>query len=144
MSISKQMSDGDRAVWDEMQADAVPTADEQSMSNEQRTVERFDALGDNCVEVSAKGEFVYYAEYERLEKTLDALVPSWRGMDTDGRDYEQAAIHLLQREVDDLKAALSSLYQALRVRHHGRMPDEVQTAYDAAGAVLSAQVKINS
>jgi hypothetical protein len=31
---------------------------------------------------------------------------------------------------------LRSLYTALRDRHYGRMPDEVQTAYDKAGELL--------
>jgi len=34
--------------------------------------------------------------------------------------------------------ALRNLRDALRMRHHGRMPEEVQTAYDAANALLAA------
>ena len=36
----------------------------------------------------------------------------------------------------ELHDTLRGLYMALRDRHHGRMPDEVQAAYDKAGALL--------
>ena len=35
-----------------------------------------------------------------------------------------------------MREALAELHGVLRVRHHGRMPDEVQHAYDRAGRVL--------
>ena len=37
----------------------------------------------------------------------------------------------------NLLAALNALYSALRVRHHGRMPDDVLAAYDNAGSTLA-------
>jgi len=36
----------------------------------------------------------------------------------------------------ELHETLHALYMALRNRHHGRMPDEVQDAYDKAGDLL--------
>ena len=36
----------------------------------------------------------------------------------------------------EMLAALRQLHCALRERHHGRMPDDVQQAYDNAGALL--------
>jgi len=36
----------------------------------------------------------------------------------------------------ELREALRDIYIALRNRHHGRMPDDVQTAYDKAGELL--------
>jgi len=36
----------------------------------------------------------------------------------------------------DLHDTLRSLYTVLRDRHHGRMPEEVQAAYDKAGDLL--------
>ena len=36
----------------------------------------------------------------------------------------------------ELHDTLRGLYMALRNRHHGRMPDEVQAAYDKAGELL--------
>lgn len=36
----------------------------------------------------------------------------------------------------ELHDTLRGLYMALRDRHHGRMPDDVQAAYDKAGEVL--------
>ena len=36
----------------------------------------------------------------------------------------------------ELHDTLRGLYMALRDRHHGRMPDDVQAAYDKAGKLL--------
>ena len=36
----------------------------------------------------------------------------------------------------EVLTALRQLHGALRERHHGRMPDDVQQAYDNAGALL--------
>lgn len=36
----------------------------------------------------------------------------------------------------DLLATLRSLHGVLKERHHGRMPDDVQQAYDTAGELL--------
>ena len=49
----------------------------------------------------------------------------------------------LAAEVEKLREALSGLYQALRERHHGRMPDDVRIAYERAAAALSAEEGTN-
>ena len=49
----------------------------------------------------------------------------------------------LAAEVVRLREALSGLYQALRKRHHGRMPDDVRIAYERAAAALSAEEGTN-
>ena len=43
----------------------------------------------------------------------------------------------LEAENARLREALTGLYQALRERHHGRMPDDVRVAYEQAAAALS-------
>lgn len=48
---------------------------------------------------------------------------------------ELAAKH---EELSKALAALDMLYSSLRVRRHGRMPDDVQAAYDNAGSTLDA------
>ena len=59
----------------------------------------------------------------------------------DRRDSEVAALkaQLAAKDegIDQILAALNALYSALRVRHHGRMPDDVQAAYDNAGSTLA-------
>jgi len=52
--------------------------------------------------------------------------------------YDDAATVLRAQdaEIEQLRAALADLHKVLRERHYGRMPDEVQRAYDAAGAAL--------
>jgi hypothetical protein len=42
----------------------------------------------------------------------------------------------------ELHDALRGLYMALRDRHHGRMPDDVRTAYEKAGALLKRHENI--
>ena len=39
-------------------------------------------------------------------------------------------------EIERLRDALGALHGAMQRRHYGRMPDEVQRAFDAAGAAL--------
>lgn len=45
----------------------------------------------------------------------------------------------LEAENARLREALSGLYQALRERHHGRMPDDVRVAYEQAAAALAGE-----
>jgi hypothetical protein len=42
----------------------------------------------------------------------------------------------LARMGNELFHCLDRLHSVLRERHHGRMPDDVQSAYDAAGELL--------
>lgn len=92
------------------------------------------ALTKDCNDLSLSNAALK-AENERLEKTLDALVPSWRGMDTDGRDYEQAAIHLLQREGDALKADAERLREVRDL-----LPKIIEDAYVAWDTDREARV----
>ena len=54
---------------------------------------------------------------------------------------EEAAerVAALEAENARLREALTRLYQALRERHHGRMPDDVRVAYERAWAALAAE-----
>lgn len=45
----------------------------------------------------------------------------------------------LEAENARLREALTGLYQALRERHHGRMPDDVRVAYEQAAAALAGE-----
>lgn len=47
----------------------------------------------------------------------------------------------LKAENERLRAALAGLYTVMRERHYGRMPPEVQDAYDKAGAALRGEVE---
>lgn len=49
---------------------------------------------------------------------------------------EADTIRALLAERDRLRDALSGLVKALRERHYGRMPDEVQAAYDKAWTIV--------
>ena len=42
----------------------------------------------------------------------------------------------IARAIEPLREALRALHSVLRDRHHGRMPYEVQVAYDMAGELL--------
>jgi hypothetical protein len=44
----------------------------------------------------------------------------------------------LARDLAAARGLLRDLHGAMRARHYGRMPEEVQRAYDAAGAYLAA------
>lgn len=59
-------------------------------------------------------------------------------MTKEKHDYFRAQRSAAQQapSVTELLEGLRGLYMALRERHHGRMPDEVQAAYDMAATLL--------
>ncbi|MCP9886195.1 hypothetical protein KBY97_13835 [Synechococcus sp. ATX 2A4] len=52
-------------------------------------------------------------------------------------------LEIMEAHAERLESTLRDLYQVIRDRHHGRMPEEVEKAYNAAGSVL-ANAKIRS
>lgn len=69
-----------------------------------------------------------------------ALVPL-----SDAAEWRQVA-ELRARSLDEVtaqrdasRAALAELVRVLRERHYGRMPEEVQRAYDAAAAIVRGE-----
>ena len=84
---------------------------------------------------------------KRLCKALDDCQPYLKDGETPAECIERnrkdtdAVLSLLVREKQKsgrLTVALAGLHDALKRRHHGRMPEEVQNAYDAAAVELVA------
>ena len=48
-----------------------------------------------------------------------------------------------RRDAESLRKALQDLYSVLRDRHHGRMPEEVEKAYNAASDILQPNEKLS-
>lgn len=72
-------------------------------------------------------------------RELEAALAESRRWHEGGREVARLLTERAERaeaERDALRALLADLHGALRDRHYGRMPEEVQRAYDAAGAAL--------
>ncbi len=48
----------------------------------------------------------------------------------------RAELAAVKRDASVFRTTLSNLFNALQLRHYGRMPDDVQIAFDAAREVL--------
>jgi protein-arginine kinase activator protein McsA len=68
---------------------------------------------------------------ERAEARVSELMEAYKAATKVELHYAKAAA-----ERDALRALLDNLHRAIGNRHYGRMPEEVQKAYDAAGTAL--------
>ncbi len=56
----------------------------------------------------------------------------------DDKQFESDVMYVNGAHHERILLALAGLHDALKRRHYGRMPDEVQQAYDEAAAALGA------
>lgn len=93
-----------------------------------------------CVRQVGSGRGICSTFVQNQPKT-PAGWESQRHQNNANSDYIAAAnpatIQALLAERDALRMALYELVGVLQVRHHGRMPDEVQQAFDAGIVILS-------
>ncbi|WP_368641724.1 hypothetical protein ABRZ03_02575 [Castellaniella ginsengisoli] len=71
-----------------------------------------------------------------VQQAADVIAREKDNPTTATTDYGQPATSAEPTESAVLLDALSGLVKALRERHYGRMPDEVQAAYDKAWAIV--------
>lgn len=80
------------------------------------------------------------SELERYNEALNALVRSNSSQsqgDIDSFCANYSEVEALKQRNAELEAALRKLAGVLKERHHGRMPAEVQEAYDGAWDALA-------
>lgn len=115
----------DAAIARATEAEAGAAAMREAATQAKRAIEKWDTAprhAEGGWADNPEGEAVYAALHAARGALFDALASD--------------AGRALLEEVTRLRAVLRDLYAALHARHHGRMPDDVQRAYDAAACAL--------
>lgn len=83
---------------------------------------------------------------EEAEEVVERAVACWNACESVSTENLEANLPVKEladrynaalRQNAELLAVLSTLHSVLKTRHHGRMPEEVQSAYDAAGTLVA-------